>query len=250
MKDMNAIVDKLVEDIEIPEDVPVSYEVWAIGYDEEDQVTDAELLLATFEDPDQAVHYAKELTLADVVNFAADDECDVTTEVYSIHIEVETVVPDDEGAINIGTIYKKTLEIFEELPEFVTLSADEYEVIEESGYLQIPRSILKDYNKNDKITVKDAAQYFRDYYAARRAKGFPAEKKRCIYLRDDVTEKQIIANLVSNPVKALCESGFFFFNERDQVLSVSPEIWMVLEKGNKSMLTRICRQRLKDYYSD
>lgn len=104
--------------------------------------------------------------------------------------------------------------------------------------------------KNGTITVKDAAQYFRDYYAARRAKGFPAEKKRCIYLRDDVTEKQIIANLVSNPVKALCESGFFFFNERDQVLSVSPEIWMVLEKGNKSMLTRICRQRLKDYYSD
>lgn len=154
MKNMNDLVEELVEDItEIPADASVSYEVWAIGYDEEDQVTDAEMLLTTFEDPDMAVEYAKMLTLADVVNLAADDECDVTTEVYSIHIEVETVVPGDEGTMNIGTIYKKTLEIFEELPEYVSLSANEYEVIEETGNIQIACNILKEYNKNDLINV-------------------------------------------------------------------------------------------------
>lgn len=152
MKDMNDIVNELVEDIEIPEDVPVSYEVWAIGYDAEDQVTDAEMLITTFDDPDQAVSYAKELALADVINLAANDECDVTAEVYSIHIEVETVVPDDEGTINIGTIYKKTLEIYEELPEYVTLSADDF-VLLSNGDIMVPCNILSNYNKNDCFTA-------------------------------------------------------------------------------------------------
>lgn len=104
--------------------------------------------------------------------------------------------------------------------------------------------------KNGSVTVESAAKYFREYYAHRREQGMPAEKKRCIYPRDDVTDKQIIANLVSNPVKALCESGFFFFNEQEQVFSLSPEIWIILDKNSKSMITRICRQRLKEYYSD
>lgn len=104
--------------------------------------------------------------------------------------------------------------------------------------------------KNGTVTLEKAAHYFYDFYAERRRQGLPAEKKRCIYLRDDVTQKQIIANLISNPVKALCESGFFFFNEQNQVLSMSPEIWSVLDRGSKSMLTRICRQRLKEYYAD
>lgn len=152
MKDMNAIVEELIKDIEVPADVPVAYEVWAIGYDEEDRATDAEMLLGTFDDPDQAVFRAKDITLADVVNMV-DDDCEVNNNVHYISIEVETVVPDDEGNMNSGTIYKKTIEIFEEIPEYITLSTDEYEIIEESGYLQIPCSILKEYNKNDIISI-------------------------------------------------------------------------------------------------
>lgn len=104
--------------------------------------------------------------------------------------------------------------------------------------------------KNGSVSVEKAAQYFRDFYSSRRNQGLPVEKKRCIYLRDDVTDKQIIANLISNPIRALCESGFFFFNEQNLVLSISPEIWSALDKGSKALLTRICRQRLKEYYSD
>ncbi len=151
MKDMNDIVDQLVNDIEdIPEDTSVVYEVWAIGHDEEDCLTGAELLLATFEDPDPAVEYAKAVSLADVVNLAADDNCEVTATAHSISIEVETVVPDDFG--NVGTVYRKRIEIFEELPEFVALSNNEFEIMED-GNIRIPCILLRDYKKNDNITV-------------------------------------------------------------------------------------------------
>ena len=105
-------------------------------------------------------------------------------------------------------------------------------------------------SKNGSIPVENLAKYFRDYYASRREQGLAAEKKRCIYLRDNVTDKQIVANLISNPIKALCESGFFSFNKQDQVFSLSPEIWPALDKTSKVKIIRICRQRLNEYYSD
>jgi hypothetical protein len=162
MKDMTEIVNKLVEDMETPADVPVAYEVWAIGYGQEDEPTGASMVLSTFNDPDQAVEYAKALMLADVINLAADDDYDdLSADTHSISIEVETVVPSDDEEelnMNVGTIYKKRLDVFTELPEFVCLSDNEYELIEETGNIQIPCSILKEYNKNDHITVLFTAE--------------------------------------------------------------------------------------------
>ena len=100
------------------------------------------------------------------------------------------------------------------------------------------------------ISIENAAVYFREYYSNRKAQGLAIEKKQCIYLRDDVTDAQIIANLLSNPVKALIESGFFFYNEDSHVFSVSPDIWSTIDRSNKAAITRICRQKLKDHYKD
>ena len=156
MENMNDIVNKLVEDLETPADVPVAYEVWAIGFDEEDEPTGASMVLKTFSDPDQAVEYAKSITLAEVVNQAAEEDYDdLTCETHSISIEVETVVPcDDEEVLNmnVGTVYKKRLMIYEETPEFVELTRKDYEIMED-GNLQIPCALLKDYNKNDEFTA-------------------------------------------------------------------------------------------------
>lgn len=100
------------------------------------------------------------------------------------------------------------------------------------------------------IAIQRAAEYFRDFYSERKSRGLPAEKKKCIYLRDNFTLDQVMANLVSNPVKALVASGHFFYNEYTQVFAVSPEIWSVMKHGKKASLTKICKQKLKEYYID
>lgn len=104
--------------------------------------------------------------------------------------------------------------------------------------------------KSGVISIEKAVQYFRKYYADRRLQGLQPEKRRSIYLREDVTDKQIAANLVSIPVRGLCESGFFFFNEKEQMFILSPEIWLSLDRVSKSAITKICRQRLNEYYSE
>lgn len=154
MKDMNDIVNKLVEDIEVPDDMPVSYEVWATGYAEDGTVEESEMFITAFADPDEAVAYAKALTAEDVLTFAAENYVGAAPyeNIEGISIEVETVVPDtDEGTMNVGTIYRKRVEV-EEPVEFVALSSTEFEVLED-GNIQIPCNLLKDYNKNDEVTV-------------------------------------------------------------------------------------------------
>jgi hypothetical protein len=114
MKYINDMVNKLVNEIECPADIPVSYEVWAIGYDSENEATNAELQLAAFDDPDLAVKFAESVSLAEIVHLAAEYDCDVQEDDVSyISVEIEAVVPDeDEFSMNIGTVYKKVIEIF------------------------------------------------------------------------------------------------------------------------------------------
>ena len=109
---------------------------------------------------------------------------------------------------------------------------------------------LMQVGKHGHISIKKAAEYAYDFYSERKAKGLPAEKRKCIYLRGDVTLQQIEANLIANPVKALCESGFFFYNEDDRQFSMSPEIWKHLDRGCKSTITRICHHKLSEYYNE
>lgn len=111
-------------------------------------------------------------------------------------------------------------------------------------------ALLYSGNENGCISAEKAATYFREYDSGRKLQGLVIEKKRCIYLRDDVTDKQIVANLLANPVKALVESGYFFYNEETHAFSISPDIWSVIDRSNKATITRICRQRLRDYYED
>lgn len=121
------------------------------------------------------------------------------------------------------------------------------------SYSYKPLLILALLHAGDKdgcVSIQDAADYFRGFYSERKGRGLRAEKKKCIYLRDDVSLDQIIANLISNPVKALVASGYFFYDNETQVFRVSPDIWSALNCGRKATLTQICKQKLKEYYAD
>lgn len=163
------LAEYIAEDIEdIPEDCAVTYAVWAIGYDEDDAITDAEMLIAEFTDPDEAIQKAKQLTLADIVHQAADEDDgrESITNVCRISIEVETVVEDDdEGTMNIGTIYKRDIWIDgersdesdtsseDEYSEVVRVTSKDYRILEDDGSLEIDCDILKNFNKNDIVQI-------------------------------------------------------------------------------------------------
>ena len=107
------LMESIVEDFEdFPEDTEVIYEVWALGYTENGESTEEDVLVDIFldADPVEAVACAKNVTL-DQIKDIIDRAPHAMTAYYSI--EVETVVddPDDEGTMNIGTIYRRELQI-------------------------------------------------------------------------------------------------------------------------------------------
>lgn len=111
-------------------------------------------------------------------------------------------------------------------------------------------ALLHDGDNNGCIEIKNAVIYFRRYYLNRKVKGLLVEKKPCIYLKDDITDDQIIENLIANPVKALVKSGYFFYNDISETFSISSVLWEEMDKSGKTLIEKICLQKLKDYYND
>jgi len=169
-EELNQFVTEDLEDFD--EDTPVSYEVWTIGYDKDETITDSDMFVAEFKDPDEAIAYTKNLTLADIVHKATEDPVGVVDyeEIERISIEVETVVndPDDEagGTMNIGTIYKRELwldgeygskEDIENPDPTVQLKESDYTLLED-GTLKVSCKLLRDFNKNDFVTFNFVAE--------------------------------------------------------------------------------------------
>lgn len=145
------LLENIVEDLEdFDENAEASYEVWVTGYDADDCVTDVEVLVGEFIDLDQAINCAETVSVEGVkeiydgVNF--DD-------VAYLNIEIETVVDDEEeGMVNIGTVYQRELWLGEEDDVIVALNPSEYEVLKDNT-LKVKRDALLGFNKNDLVTV-------------------------------------------------------------------------------------------------
>lgn len=151
--------DTELQELAVDETSEVTYAVWAIGYDSESKITDTDMLLGEYADPDQAVAKAKTVTLADIVHQAAeeDDGSEPSEDIAYISVEVETVVETEDGTMNVGTIFKRELPICDEseedeYSEVIPVTANDYKLLDD-GSIEIPCDILKDFNKNDHVQI-------------------------------------------------------------------------------------------------
>ena len=111
-------------------------------------------------------------------------------------------------------------------------------------------AFLKCADKNGIMKLEKGVKWVRQYYEDRKLQGKKPEIKKCIYLNDSVTDEEIRNNLISNPIKALSESGYFFFNNEDKSLILSQEIWPLLGRSEKLRINKICLMRLQKYFND
>jgi hypothetical protein len=110
-RDEQRYIKKILEIL--PEDAPIAYEVWAIGYYNK-EVTDVAFLLQVFTEPEDAIEYTKSEALRDAMQIVAEADFDnnITTEINRISVEVETVIDDNaDSTINLCTIYKNAFSI-------------------------------------------------------------------------------------------------------------------------------------------
>ncbi|MHC1745636.1 MAG: hypothetical protein AB9895_00625 [Negativicutes bacterium] len=99
------------------------------------------------------------------------------------------------------------------------------------------------------IDIDDAVQYFRKYYKMRREKGLKIEKGNCIYQCDCISDTSIAENIISNPVKALTASEYFFFDTTSNMFGFCPDLWTTLSIEDKNRVKALCQSKLEHYYS-
>ena len=164
------LMNNIVEDLEdFPEDSEITYEVWALGYTADEDCTDDEVLVGEFTDAGEAVKCAEETTLERIRELGYGG-VDHGTAYFSI--EVETVVedPDEDGTMNLGSVYQRDLWIDGEYGSeeetgleddedsnledpIVAVCKEDYELLED-GTLKLSAKFLKGFNKNDYIRVQ------------------------------------------------------------------------------------------------
>lgn len=155
------LMNNLVEDIEdIPEDSEVTYEVWALGYTADEECNDDEVLVGEFTNVDEAIKCAESVTL-DKIRELGYGEADPTTAYFSI--EVETVVedPEEDGTVNLGTVYNRDIWIDKDCGDaglgdysnVVCVTEKDFELLDD-GVMKISCSLLRGFNKNDFVTFE------------------------------------------------------------------------------------------------
>lgn len=111
MTDNKLFNDIDMEDLDELGDIPegqVTYMICAIGYAEDQTVTDCELYFNELSDPDKAIELAKHLDIELLLQAVADQGQDMS-EVSYFQVEVETLIAGEDGAENIDTIWEKQI---------------------------------------------------------------------------------------------------------------------------------------------
>ena len=100
--------DELLEELNLDdfEAKDATYQVWVLGYDENENITDFEVMVNESKDAESMVEYAEHYV---------EEECYGTMafpdEVKYIEVLVETVVDLEDYDENVGTLFSKIIKI-------------------------------------------------------------------------------------------------------------------------------------------
>ena len=112
LKNNPELMAEMTADItDLDENTEVVFEVYTFGYDKNYDIVDSTICLFNYTEPDEAIKFARQVVLADVIDMVPYNppDCAVVGRVSHITVEVETVVEIDGEFVNIGSIYSRNL---------------------------------------------------------------------------------------------------------------------------------------------
>lgn len=86
---------------------PATYQVWMLGYNEDEAITDYEVMVNESKDAEYAVEYAKKF----VEEKRYESSAPFPEDVAYIEILVETVVDFEDHTENVGTLFTTTVKV-------------------------------------------------------------------------------------------------------------------------------------------
>lgn len=113
-----------------------------------------------------------------------------------------------------------------------------------------PTLILATLRAGGSITVEQAAAFFVKFYQERKAAGLKPEAGPCVYADEPDNWRAVRDNLIRNPVNALLHSGFFEYDEENEVFSFTNDIYDALTIEEIDEISDLCDYRLQRYFKN
>ena len=110
------------------------------------------------------------------------------------------------------------------------------------------KAILLKADNSGRVQLDDIVSYFRVFFDKRRLLGLPVEKAKSIYLNANITDKQILQNILIYPYKRFEDMGVLHHTKTLGIIQVDESVWKKLEDRDRKEILSICDKKLDVYF--
>lgn len=111
-----------------------------------------------------------------------------------------------------------------------------------------PVLVMATIQNGGSITLEKAAIQFTRFYQGRAERGLPTENGYCVYCDKEAPLSKVCTNLVTMPITALCNSGYFTYDKLTRVFSFADDLYDNLTLEEIDEIVSICKMRLDRYF--
>ena len=111
------------------------------------------------------------------------------------------------------------------------------------------KAILLNADNRGRVQLDDIVSYFRKFFDNRRSLRLPVEKAKSVYLNENITDRQILQNILIYPYKRFEDIGVLHHTKTLGIIQVDESVWKKLGERDKEEILLICDQKLELYFS-
>ena len=112
------------------------------------------------------------------------------------------------------------------------------------------KGIFNHIDEKGKVRIEDLVEYFIDYYKERKEKGLIVEKRKCIYLKEGYTHKEVERNIFANPFKRFEDMNFIKRSRDIEYIEINRHIMKRLTDKDIKWIVEHCDKKLDKYYNE
>ncbi len=112
------------------------------------------------------------------------------------------------------------------------------------------KGIFEHIDEKGRVRIADLVDYFIDFYTDRKEKGLLVEKKRCLYLRENYSPKEVERNILANPFKRFEDMNFMKKSKDIEYIELNRHIMKKITKDEIKWIVGHCDSKLGQYYDE
>lgn len=111
------------------------------------------------------------------------------------------------------------------------------------------KAILKYADKKGHVSLDSIVNYFRSFFDSRRQQGLKVEKAKSVYLNPDITDKEILHNILIYPYKRFESMSMMYHTKTLGIVQIDEAVWNHLTPTDKDEISKICDAKLASYFA-